>query len=119
KLSSITEPLGMASISEGKINKLAFSMTGTDLASTGNAVLLYQDLNIKLLKPGADSTAELEKKTVASGLVNLFMKSNNPSREKTRTATIDYKRDVYKSFFNLLWKSIFDAAKKIAAGKSR
>ena len=113
-LSQITEPLGMASISEGKINKLTFQMQGDDLKSKGEALLLYEGLKIKLLKPGEDSTSELENKALMTGIVNMFMKSNNPNRGKIRTSSIDFRRDVYKSFFNLLWKSIFDAVKKIA-----
>lgn len=118
KLSSITEPLGLASISSGTINKLTFGITGTDLKANGEATLLYEDLKIKLLKSTGDSTEELEKKSVITLLANLFTKNSNPSNGVTRKAAIDYDRDITKSFFNLLWKSIFSAAKKTAKGKN-
>lgn len=118
KLSSITEPLGLASISNGTINKLDFAITGTDLKANGETTLLYEDLKIKLLKPGSDADDDLEKKGVLSLLANLFTKNNNPSNGVTRKADIDYDRDITKSFFNLLWKSIFSAAKKTARGKN-
>ncbi len=118
KLNRITEPLGLASISSGTINKLDFAMTGNDLKTDGEETLLYEDLKIKLLKPGSDAEDDLEKKSVLSLIANLFTKNNNPSNGVTRKAAINYDRDITKSFFNLLWKSIFAGAKKTARGKS-
>lgn len=118
KLSAITEPLGVASIKKGSIKKLAFTMEGTDLKTTGKQTLLYNDLKISLLKPTDDSTADLEKRGLVSFFANIFTKDQNPSGGTTRIAKIDYERDVTKSFFNLLWKSIFAAAKRTASGKN-
>lgn len=115
KLNAITEPLGLASIQKGNINKLTYGLYGTDLKATGDAVLLYDHLKIELLK-SADE--ELKKKGLASFIANLFTKDQNPSNGVTRTAKINYDRDISKSFFNLIWKSIFSGAKKIASGKN-
>lgn len=108
-LNPLIEPLGMASIKKGQVNKLSFNMTGTDLVANGSATLLYEDLKIEVLK--LDS-GNVKKKGLQSLLVNALMKNSNPLNGATRTEEINYQRDISKSFFNLLWKSIFSAAKK-------
>lgn len=108
-LNPMIEPLGMASIKKGYVNKLTFNMTGTDLESKGSATLLYEDLKIEVLKK---DSADIKKKGFQSLLANALMKDKNPSNGVTRTEDINYQRDITKSFFNLVWKSIFSAAKK-------
>ena len=108
-LNPLIEPLGMASIKKGQVNKLSFNMTGTDLVANGSATLLYEDLKIEVLK--LDS-GNVKKKGLQSLLANALMKNSNPLNGATRTEEINYQRDITKSFFNLLWKSIFSAAKK-------
>jgi hypothetical protein len=114
-LSSITEPLGMVSIRKGTINKLTFQMTGNDLMAKGTSTLLYENLKIDILKK--DST-DTKKKDVESFLANLLIKDKNPMNGETRVNEINNEREQNKSFFNLVWKSIFAAAKKTAQGKS-
>ena len=118
KLNAITEPLGVASIKKGIIKSLVFNIEGTDLKATGKQTLLYNDLKISLLKPTTDSTAGLEKRGLVSFFANVFTKDQNPSGNSTRVAKIEFNRDMAKSFFNLLWKSIFAAAKRTASGKN-
>ena len=84
-------------------------MAGTDLQSRGNATLLYRDLKIELLKKDSN---DVKKSGLKSLLANALMKNSNPTNGVTRTEEINYERDKTKSFFNLLWKSIFSAAKK-------
>jgi len=108
-LNPMIEPLGMASIKKGRVNKLTFNMTGTDLVSKGSATLLYEDLKIDMLKK---DSADIKKKAFQSLLANALMKDKNPVNGVTRTEEINYQRDITKSFFNLVWKSIFSAAKK-------
>lgn len=108
-LNSIAEPLGMTSIKKGQINKLTFNMTGNDLASKGSATLLYEDLKIEVLKK---DSSDVKKKGFQSLLANALMKDKNPQNGVVRTDEINYQRDITKSFFNLVWKSIFSAAKK-------
>ncbi len=108
-LNPLIEPLGMASIKNGTVNKLTFSMTGTDLLTKGNATLLYQDLKVELLKK---DSGDVKKNGLKTLLANALMKNSNPINGVVRTDEINYERDKTKSFFNLLWKSIFSAAKK-------
>jgi len=114
-LTKITKPLGMAAITKGKINGLTYTMTGNDLVATGKAVLLYDNLKIALLKSGAGD--DLEKKSLISFAANLFTKNSNPKNGETREGKIDTKREINKSFFFLIWRSIFIASKRIASGK--
>ena len=108
-LNPLIEPLGMASIKTGQVNKLDFALTGTDLNAKGSATILYNDLKIEILR--AD-TADTKKKNFQSLLANALMKSSNPQNGVTRTGDINYERDISKSFFNLLWKSIYSGVKK-------
>ncbi len=108
-LNPLIEPLGMASIKSGMVNKLTFDMTGTDLISSGTATILYDDLKIDLLK--LDSN-ELKKKGIKSLVANALTKNQNPQNGIVRKAVINYERDITKSFFTLLWKSVFSAVKK-------
>jgi hypothetical protein len=117
RLSAITEPLGVATIKKGTINSLKFDLKGTNTKAVGSETLLYHDLKISLLKANEDSTDELKKKGLLSLVANIFTKDQNPSNGNTREVKIDYDRDITKSFFYLLWKSIFVGAKKTTAGK--
>lgn len=117
-LNRITEPLGMASIKEGKINKTSFTLHGDDYKATGDILFTYNDLKIKLLKKGEGN--ELKKKTVTSFLANFLIRNDNPSSGDTpRKADIDNARELNKSFFNLIWKSVFVGLKKTAGGKTK
>jgi hypothetical protein len=110
KLNPVIEPLGMGSIRSGEIKSFDFNMSGDDLKAGGTGTLLYNDLKIKLLKnPNEDN--KLQKKSVTSFVANIVIMDNNPSRGTTRKADLSFKRVTTKTFFNLVWKSIFAGAK--------
>ncbi len=111
----ITEPLGMVSIRSGRINKLTFELTGTDLAAKGTSTLLYDGLKINLLKK---DSADTKVKKIGSFVANFLVKDKNPQNGEVRKNDIAMERDITKSFFYLIWKSIFSAAQKTVAGKS-
>ena len=109
KLNPIIEPLGMGSVKSGNIKSYSFNLQGNDYKGMGDAILLYDDLKLNLLKNKDD---DLKKKTLKSFVANIFIKNQNPSNGTTRKAAISFDRIMTKSFFNLVWKSIFDGAKK-------
>jgi hypothetical protein len=110
KLNPVIEPLGMGSIRSGEIKGFDFNMAGDDLKAGGSGTLLYNDLKIKLLKnPNEDN--KLKKKSVTSFVANLVILDNNPSKGVTRKSDLTFKRVITKTFFNLVWKSIFAGAK--------
>jgi hypothetical protein len=107
----LTRPMGLASIDEGRINRLDFNLAGNDNSAYGTVRLLYDNLKVTLLKK--DENNEYKKKGFASLLANVAIKNANPQpRKAVRIATVSYKRDAQKSFFNLLWKSIFVGVKE-------
>ncbi|MFT3682107.1 MAG: hypothetical protein QM791_17660 [Ferruginibacter sp.] len=112
-LNPVVEPLAMASIKKGTINNLKFNLLGSNYGTKGEVIFLYNDLNIEVLKKNDEN--ELEKKDLATFLANIIIKNNNPQNGDTRTGKIDLERDIKRSFFNLVWKSIFTGVKKTAA----
>ena len=59
----------------------------------------------------------LKKKSVTSFLANAVILNNNPSgNSEPRKNDIKNERELNKSFFNLLWISIFKGVKKTAIG---
>ncbi len=108
-LNPVIEPLGMASVKTGTIDKLTFSMVGTDMQAQGNATFLYRDLKIEMLKKDSN---DVKKDGFKSFLANAMMRNGNPTNGVTRTDEINYERDKTKSFFHLLWQGVFSAVKK-------
>jgi hypothetical protein len=113
-LNPMIEPLGMASLRQGDINSLNVNMYGNDKEVNGDLQLLYKDLKMDLLKM---DSVEYKKKGITSFIANLVIQDQNPSKGVTRKGTIQLERDTTRSFFNLLWKGIFKAAKRTAMGK--
>lgn len=109
QLNPVTEPLGMASIINGNIKSYTFDMRGDDLKAEGEAIMIYDKLRINLLK--VKDKGQLDDRDLLSIAANLFMKNKNLADEKPRKGDMAFKRVVTKSFFNLVWKSIFEGAK--------
>jgi len=109
KINPIIEPLGMGSIKSGNLKSFTFNIMGSDVKAEGDVVLLYDNLKIKLLK---NSEKEIKNKNVSSFIANIIIKDQNPSNGKMRTGKIEFNRVMTKSFFNIVWKSLFDGFKK-------
>lgn len=109
KLNPVIEPLGMGSVKSGTIKSLDFSLNGNDYRAKGEVLMLYNDLKIELLKAKEN---QIKNKNVTSFVANIFIKDQNPSNGKTRKGDVAFERIMNKLFFNLVWKSIFDGAKK-------
>jgi hypothetical protein len=114
-LNPLTRPMGLAKMEKGKIDQLHFNFTGTDSASDGKVLLLYDDLKISLLKKDKDE-GKLDKKGLASLFANFVIKNSNKG-EKPRIEDVHFDRILYKSFFNLIWKSIFTGVKQTVGMK--
>ena len=100
------EPLSMATIRSGFAEQLDFEINGNHEGSTGTELFNYRDLKIDILKKNEDDS--LEKKGFISFLANAAIKNNNHSQ---KAKEYKFKKDRYKSMFNLLWKSVFEGAK--------
>ncbi|MBS1601508.1 MAG: hypothetical protein JST42_02485, partial [Bacteroidetes bacterium] len=97
-------------LEKGKINHLHFAMHGTDSIGNGRVALSYNDIKVSLLKKDKDD-AGYDKKAVASLFANLIVK-NSSKPGKPGTEEVHFKRIVNKSFFNLIWKTLFTGVKE-------
>ena len=110
KLNPITIPLGLAKIQSGTINNYSFDIAGNDYQAKGKAVLLYNNLKLNLLKQ-VDGDSTLKSKKGLNFIANSFIKNNNPTNGKLREGNCKFERVMHKSFFNLVWKSVYAGAK--------
>jgi hypothetical protein len=110
KLNTVSVPMSLIRINTGTINSIDFNFTGNDTSAGGNFVMKYNDLKIDVLKRDKDSK-EIKKRGFTSLAANILVKNDNPRNGDLRKVTAHYDRDVRKSFFNLVWKVIFDGMK--------
>ena len=110
-LNSITVPLGLVKVNSVNIKSLDASIKGDNYSAAGTVKFLYNDLNITALKEGGDT---LKKRKLLSFIANTFViKKENPVPGKpVRVEQAGFQRDTEKSFFNLVWKTIFSGAGK-------
>jgi len=109
-LNQISVPMARIRIDTGFIDGANFNLTGNDYGARGEFVMRYKDFKIALLKKGEESISG-KKRKLLSALANSIIKNDNPQNGKLRTFTVEYDRDPAKSFFNLVWKSIFTGMK--------
>lgn len=111
-LNKITKPLGMIQINRGEIRKLAFTIKADENVARGKVDFTYNDLSVALLKK-EEGRQRLVKKGLISFLANnLIIYSDNPSKDgKFTSATINYKREITASFFNYIWKTLYQGVK--------
>lgn len=97
-------PLAHVDIQSGHISGMSFHIAGSGTESHVQMQLLYEKLEIMLLKHKKD---QLKERPGLSKLVNnLILKDSNPKNGKTRNAEGKAKRDFQRSQFNYLWKSL-------------
>ncbi|MBC7848764.1 MAG: hypothetical protein H7Y31_03470 [Chitinophagaceae bacterium] len=110
KVNTISEPLAAAKIEKGTIKSLKMKLTGNDYSGKATVTVLYDDLKVAVLEKDEEEKGKLGKKKFASFAANVIIKNANPGRDgKVRTETGTFKRDTNRSFFNLVWKSLFVA----------
>jgi hypothetical protein len=112
KLNQITKPLGMLRVNRGNIKKLTFTIKANQNFAKGNMVFRYKDLSIALLKK-EDGKDLLVKQGFLSMLANaLVIHADNPSDGGRFTlAPIYFERISTASFFNFIWKTLFQGIK--------
>ncbi len=112
-LNPLLKPMALAEVEKGKISKLQYHLEATNTSAKGRLLLVYDDLSLKLLKKDDDKNIYKTKllPTLAAGVA---IKGSNPKNGKTRIGIADYDRDIHRSIFNLMWKSLFMAIKNVA-----
>jgi hypothetical protein len=100
-------PIALAKAEKGFIRKVKFNVNADRYQARVMTELLYNDLKVAVLEA---NSGEIQKKGFLSLFVNwIAVKSDNPSKkdEKPRIATLIYKHPQEKTFFNLMWKSVY------------
>ncbi|MEO6949590.1 MAG: hypothetical protein ABI123_08180 [Ginsengibacter sp.] len=110
KLNKVSIPMALIRIKSGKINSMDFHFTGNNTGAKGDFVMKYEDFKVDVLKVDKDSK-NLKKKGLFTFVANTIVKNNNPQNGKLREETPTFERNIYKSFFNLIWKTIFTGLK--------
>ncbi|MBC7914654.1 MAG: hypothetical protein H7Y07_11105 [Pyrinomonadaceae bacterium] len=110
--SRITRPLAMLDVSSGVADKVDFSVKGDYRNATGTMTIVYQNLNIGILK--LNKNGKLQRSTLQSLVANnLLLIEDNPSRgEGLRVGKISYSRPDSISFYSMIWKSLFSGIKE-------
>lgn len=116
-LNQLTEPMSLIKINSGVIDYVKFNIGADNYIANGTLIMTYDDFKITLLKKKG---AEIHKKNLLTLLANGIIKNKNKAGNDMRVATIVNKRDVTKSFLNLIWKSIFIGGQQIlGAGQNK
>jgi len=112
-LNKLLRPLAMVEIKSGRIGKAIFSVNAGYRTSIGHLELYYTDLKVGVLEKQEDN-GRLKKKGLASLIANaLLITNNNPMPgHSLRAATSTFVRPNQASFFNLMWKTIFEGIKE-------
>ncbi|MBV8255035.1 MAG: hypothetical protein JO154_20710 [Chitinophaga sp.] len=115
ELNPVTKPLGKVEIRSCHIHELSFQIKGDERKASGQVKLLYDHLRIAILKEDKEHN-EYVRKGLMSLLANIMaLKESNPlPGENVRISRPTLQRDVKKSFFNLVWKTIFMGVKETA-----
>lgn len=118
ELNPILKPLAQMEIKSCQIDDVTFNMNGNEKEADGEVTFLYSNLKINILKK-EEGSHEYKKK----GLITLFanalvIKDSNPDKGETRIVYPHFTRDPQKSFFNLVWKTLFTGLKEVALGKN-
>jgi hypothetical protein len=118
ELNPILKPLGQVEVKSCRIDDVNFNMNGNEKAASGEVTFLYKDLKVNILKK-KEGTHEYKTKGLISFFANaLIIKDSNPAKGETRLGHPHFTRDPQKSFFNLVWKTLFTGIKEVALGKN-
>ncbi|WP_316793049.1 hypothetical protein [Pedobacter frigoris] len=111
-LNRITKPLGMVEVKSGKVRQLDFDINANDLKASGKVDFAFNDLSVALLKKD-EAQGRLVKQGLMSFLANaMVINSDNPNAAGVLLAApIKYERVKTASFFNFIWKTLFQGIK--------
>jgi len=117
-LNPVTKPLAMLEISSGYFSKLGFQVKANEYRADGRVDFYYKKLAVGIIVKEKDGSKA--KNDMASVLTNKFIinDSNPDANERFHPGPIHYRRPLTASFFNFLWKSLFEGV-KASAGVSK
>lgn len=102
-LNPLITPMMSAKVDKGHVKSMTFSTNASSKGATIEMLMLYNDLDISVLK---NKDGELTTNSFISTIANKVIKSNNPNKvyEKPRHVHVTIERDPYHSTFNYLWQ---------------
>ncbi|MDT3402803.1 hypothetical protein [Mucilaginibacter terrae] len=112
-------PLSMIQITSGNLKSIDFKVSSTQKVSNGQLKILYNNLNVKLLRQ--DDEKGFTKKSLLSLLANSFViKSDNPDKtgQSPRLATLAFIRPGNFPFFKTIWFTLLNGIKASGMGKA-
>jgi hypothetical protein len=119
KLNIAAIPLGLFEIKKADIHKISVHMNAGNYNSNGTVTFYYNDLEVEILKKDEEDK-QLKKKGLISFIANSFIieKSNNANDKNKDPKKVSYKRNPKRSFFNLIWKTIFTGLGSTVKGEN-
>jgi hypothetical protein len=115
-LNPMIQPMALAKIDRGEIQSLDYHLEADYRRGTGKLTFLYKDVKIILLKKD-EANNKYKTKVLPTLAAGLFVKNANPAKGETRVSHVDYQRDIHRSIFYLMWKSMFVGVKETAGMK--
>lgn len=91
----------------GMVDRVHFNFSGNDNMAKGNFGIDYDDLKFTIYRKKDPD----KKNKFLTFLSRIFVKKD--TKEKIKEATVEVERIPEKSFYNLLWRTIQEALKKI------
>src|SRR5690606_33347546 len=113
ELNSLSRNMSLAEIQSGTIQKAEFNVDANWCNSSGQLKLYYNNLKIDVLKRD-ESNDSLKTRGLLSALANtLIIRDDNPGKDgQLRIGQTLARRPDSGSFFNLMWRSIFEGLKE-------
>lgn len=110
-LNPLTKPLAMVEVSSGYFDRLHFNVKANEYKAVGRVDFFYRNLAVQIITKESDGSKS--KNGMVSILTNKFLinDSNPDANEKFHPGPINYRRPLTASFFNFLWKSLFEGVK--------
>lgn len=120
QLNTVAIPLANTELTSLHIESLLFQMHGDDFSTKGKVQLKYDKLALVLRKTD-EETGRTKTRNFLSKILNRFsIFPSNPSEGKERVADdVVYARTSSKSFFGVVWKTIFAGMQNIMMKSGR
>ena len=119
-LNAVAEPLSNMRINSLHIDLLAFQVHGDDFAGNGKVQMRYNDLAFVLRKTDEETGVTKTKKFLTKLINKFVIYRSNPSDGLERSANnVVYARTSSKSFFAVVWKTIFFGMQNIMLKSGR
>ncbi len=114
QITNQAKALALAEVTSFNLKRMDMHIEGNQTYAKGHFTLLYDNLKIQLQK--LDSDRNLSRRPFLSFLANkvLLYPSNPMPNQDVRSVDTYVPRDKLKSFFNQIWKNMYQAAQKTA-----